>query len=99
MKPVTILVKAERARASLRRLASNLGAIAVSKTHAAPERDTARELAHGLRAAADLLVKAEADAIAARDRAYARKARPASRAPGHPWDARAVVPKRPQGVQ
>lgn len=94
-----LLVQAKRARTRLRQLASNLGAIAVSKTHAAPERETARELAHGLRAAADLLVKAEEDAIAARDRAYARKAAPRVASKAHPWRAERMVPPRPKGIQ
>jgi hypothetical protein len=97
---IPLLVQAKRARTRLRQLASNLAAVAASKSEAAPVRETARELEAGLRAAAAILEQAEADAIAARDRAYvaAQRPRPSARA-AHPWDARAVPPRRPKGVQ
>lgn len=97
---IPLLVQAKRARARLRQLASNLGTIAVSKSESVPVRETARELAHGLRVAADMLAKAEEDAIAARDRAYAAREKPRVASLASPWHReRHVTPKGSRGVQ
>lgn len=95
-----LLTQALRARTRLRRLASSLSVIAADKSEAHPVRETARELAHGLRVAADTLAKAEEDAIAARNRAFAANERPRPASRAHSWNTeRFVTPKRSKGIQ